>query len=159
MKAKLITSKSYFVDKRKLLTCVTHLLVFSMLASCASFYKLEWEPTGNESQDYYKVRNQNFELLNRNRHYRILKKDNSVQLVYLKGFHDTKLFVIDYTESGKFNKKDEILTEIPVDDIQEIEAKYHPGSSALLTIGAAGFFVGMFAIFGIDFFLPEDDDI
>lgn len=159
MKAKIQTSNKAFLLFGKIKRALSFLLIFSMLASCASFYKLDWEPTSNESQDYYKVRNQNFELLKRNKHYRIFKKDDSVQLVYLEGFHDTKLFVIDYTESGKFNKNDEILTEIPIDDIQEIEAKYHPGSSVLLTIGAAGFFVTMFAIFGIDFFLPEDDDI
>jgi hypothetical protein len=159
MKTTLITSKSWIEGKRKLLIFISYLLVFSILVSCASFHKLEWEPTGVEPQDNYKIRHQNFELLMRGKHYRILKKDNTTRLVYLKDFHGINLSVIDYSETGKFNKRDRDLTEISVEDIQEIEAKYYPGSSVLLTIGAAGFFIAMIAISGIDFFIPDDDDI
>jgi hypothetical protein len=159
MKAHIYSQKKRLSKKGNLFRTLSFLLIFSTLASCASFYKLDWEPTDVESENFNQVRNQNFQLLSRNKHYRILDKDSIQHLVYLEGFHDRKLFVVDYTASGKYKKKDEELVEIAVDDIQEIEIRHNPASSVLLTIGAAGFLVGMVAIFGIDFFFTEDDDI
>ncbi|WP_373497087.1 hypothetical protein [Aquiflexum sp.] len=159
MKTTLITSKSISVVIEKLIICLSYILVFSILASCSSFYKLNWEPHDAATANYPEKRNQDFEGFRRNKLYRIMERDSIQHLVLLKDFDDQMIYGIDYTESDYYPKGKEKMVKIDLKDIQEIEVKYNSASKALWAVGAVGFVVGMVAIFGIEFFLPEDDDI
>jgi hypothetical protein len=159
MKTILITSKYSSALIKKLIIFLSYILVFSLLASCSSFYKLNWEPHDAETANYQELRNQSFEGFRRNKLYRIMERDSVQYLVLLKDFDDQMIYGIDYTESDYYPKGKEQMVKIDLKDIQEIEVKHNPSTRALWAIGAVGFVVGMVAIFGINIFFPEDDDI
>lgn len=158
MKTTLITSKSSSAVIAKLKICLSYILIFSILASCSSFYRLNWEPHDAETANYLGTRNQSFEGFRPNKLYRIMDRDSIQHLVLLKDFDDQMIYGIDYTESDYYPKGKEKMVKIDLKDIQEIEVKHNSASTALWAVGAVGFVVCMVAIFGIEFFLPEDDD-